>query len=377
MYDCYKEWVGYTKLTSLDSGSERRVEYMRETGNYKLHSAEEREMGDSGNLLLSLVVPCYNESESLPFFYEETKKVVKNLQEEFHLNTEFIFIDDGSTDETLRQIRNLRNRDKRVRYVSFSRNFGKEAALYAGLQSAEGDYIATLDADLQDPPGLLPEMMRYLQDHKDFDCVATRRKTRAGEPIIRSFFAKVFYRIINMMSDTEIVDGARDYRFMSRKFVDAVLSLAETDRFSKGIFSWVGFKTYWISYDNIERIAGKTKWNFWNLFKYSIEGIVGFSTVPLVFSSILGLVFCVLAFLGIIFTVVRAGLFGDAVAGWPSMICVILLMGGLQLFCTGIVGEYLSKTYLEIKHRPIYIIGETERTYADCIHNENTTCVSK
>lgn len=308
--------------------------------------------------LLSIVVPCYNEEESIPLFYQVANDVAAKLEKQFSLKTEFIFVNDGSKDKTLQTLRDLHESDNRVHYVSFSRNFGKESALYAGLQNAQGDYVATLDADLQDPPSLLPEMITFLQANPDYDCVATRRQTRAGEPPIRSFFARMFYRVINKISDTEIVDGARDYRLMSRKFVDAVLSLTEFNRFSKGIFSWVGFKTHWISYENIQRAAGKTKWNFWSLFKYSIDGIVGFSTAPLVFASVSGLLSCLGAFFGIIFVAARAILFGDPVAGWPSLICVILLIGGLQLFALGILGEYLAKMYLEAKNRPIYVVQE-------------------
>ena len=311
-------------------------------------------------MLVSFVVPCYNEEESLPIFYKEACHVSDILRKEYQAEAEFIFIDDGSSDGTVKELRKLRKKDDRVRFISFSRNFGKEAGLYAGLKNAEGDYVATLDADLQDPPSLMPEMLRFLIENKEYDCVATRRETRKGEPLVRSLFAKLFYKIINKLSGTEIMDGARDFRFMTRKFVDAILDLTEYNRFSKGIFSWVGFKTHWISYKNIERVAGKTKWNFWSLFRYSIEGIAGFSTVPLAFASFLG-VFCGdAAFIGIIIVVLRALLFGDPVAGWPSMISIILLIGGLQLFCIGIVGEYLAKTYTEVKHRPIYIIKETD-----------------
>ena len=310
--------------------------------------------------LLSMVVPCYNEQEALPLFYREAMHTADALQDAWHIHCEFVFIDDGSTDGTLEEIHQLAHRDGRVRYVSFSRNFGKEAGLYAGLVHARGDLVATLDADLQDPPALLPEMTMFLLAHTGYDCVATRRATRAGEPPIRSFFARQFYRIINRMSGTAIVDGARDFRLMTRRFVDAVLSLAEYNRFSKGIFSWVGFKTHWISYENVERAAGTTKWSFWSLFRYSIEGIVGFSTAPLVFASFLGFLCCLAAFAGLIFVVTRAALFGDPVAGWPSMISIILLIGGLQLFCIGIVGEYLAKTYLEVKRRPLYVVSETE-----------------
>ena len=248
----------------------------------------------------------------------------------------------------------------RGRYVSFSRNFGKEAGIYAGLQAAKGDYVATMDADLQDPPALLPQMLDTLLTG-EYDCAATRRTTRKGEPPLRSWFARKFYQIINKMSDTEIVDGARDFRLMSRRMVDAVLEMSEYNRFSKGIFSWVGFKTKWFAYQNVERVAGQTKWNFWSLFKYSIEGIVGFSTQPLVMAALAGVIFCLAAFVGIIFVVVRALIFGDPTAGWPSMVCIMLLCSGVQLFCLGIVGEYLAKTYLEVKHRPIYITRETEQ----------------
>ena len=310
-------------------------------------------------MLISLVVPSYNEEEALPFFYKEASRVAAQMKASHGAAFEFIFIDDGSKDGTLRVARALHDQDPRVRYVSFSRNFGKEAAIYAGLQAARGDYVATLDADLQDPPALLPQMLDALQTG-DYDCAATRRTTRAGEPPVRSWFARRFYHLINRLSDTEIVDVARDYRLMSRKMVDAVLAMAEYNRFSKGIFSWVGFQTKWFDYENIERVAGKTKWNFWSLFRYSIEGIVGFSTAPLIVAAGAGVVFCVAAFIGILFVVVRALLFGDPTAGWPSLVCIMLLCSGVQLFCLGIVGEYLAKTYLEVKHRPIYITRETE-----------------
>ena len=289
-------------------------------------------------MLISLIVPCYNEEEAMPLFYKEASRVAAEMKASHGAEFEFIFVDDGSRDGTLRVARALHAQDPRVRYVSFSRNFGKEAGIYAGLQAAKGDYVATMDADLQD----------------------TRRTTRKGEPPLRSWFARKFYQIINKMSDTEIVDGARDFRLMSRKMTDAVLSMAEYNRFSKGIFSWVGFKTKWFDYENIERVAGTTKWNFWGLFKYSIEGIVGFSTTPLLIAAGAGVLFCILAFIGILFVVVRALMFGDPTSGWPSMVCIILLCSGVQLFCTGIVGEYLAKTYLEVKHRPIYIVAETE-----------------
>ena len=310
-------------------------------------------------MLISLIVPSYNEEEAMPLFYKEAARVAAGMERSHGAEFEFIFVDDGSKDKTLQVARRLHDQDPRVRYVSFSRNFGKEAAIYAGLKAAQGDYVATLDADLQDPPALLPQMLDALLTG-DYDCAATRRTTRQGEPPVRSWFARKFYRIINRLSDTEIVDGARDYRLMSRKMVDAVLAMAEYNRFSKGIFSWVGFSTKWFDYENVERVAGKTKWNFWGLFKYSIEGIVGFSTAPLVMAAGAGVVFCLAAFVGILFVVVRALIFGDPTSGWPSMVCIMLLCSGVQLFCLGIVGEYLAKTYLEVKHRPIYIEKETE-----------------
>lgn len=313
--------------------------------------------------LVSLVVPCYNEEESLPLFFAEAEGVRETLASKFGADVEYVFVDDGSKDHTLTILRELAAQHPYVHYVSFSRNFGKEAGIYAGLKAARGDWVATLDADLQDPPSLLPQMLTFLQENPGYDCIATRRATRKGEPPIRSFFARAFYRIINRMSDTEIVDGARDFRLMSRKFVDAVLALAEYNRFSKGIFSWVGFRTHWISYDNVERVAGTTKWNFFSLFKYSLEGIVGFSTAPLNAASFLGVFSCFLALLGIIFVVIRAAAFGDPVAGWPSLICVILFIGGLQLFALGIVGRYLAKTYLEVKNRPIYIAREVDSNH--------------
>ena len=311
--------------------------------------------------LVSVVVPCFNEEQTIPLFYPAIVEVAKKLRTSHSMETEFVFVDDGSSDGTLSELRKLHKKDERVRYVSFSRNFGKEAGLYAGLKAAKGDYVATMDADMQDPPSLLPTMMDILLGPGDYECVATRRETRKGEPPLRSLFARMFYRIINHLSETEIVDGARDYRLMSRKFVNAVLSLTEYNRFSKGIFSWVGFKTKWISYGNIERAAGTTKWNFRSLFRYAIQGIVGFSVRPLEFASFIGIFFFLLAIIGIIFVFVRAAAFGDPVAGWPSTICIILLIGGLQLFCTGIVGEYLARTYLEVKRRPLFVEAQTEK----------------
>lgn len=306
---------------------------------------------------ISIVVSCYNEEEALPLFYEEIKKIAnKIVSAEF----EFIFVNDGSKDKTLSIIKDLRQKDERVRYISFSRNFGKEAAMYAGLKNATGDYIAIMDADLQDPPALLEEMYETLLE-KEYDCVATRRVTRKGEPVIRSFFAKMFYKLINKISKAEIVDGARDFRLMTRQMVDAIISMEEYNRFSKGIFGWVGFNTKWLEYENVQRVAGNTKWSFWKLFKYSIDGIIAFSTAPLIISMIVGILFCFIAFCMIIFVVAKTLIYGDPVSGWPSMICIILMVGGVQLFCTGIIGQYIAKSYLEIKKRPIYIIKETEK----------------
>lgn len=306
--------------------------------------------------LITVIVPCYNEEESLPLFYKEIVKVAKKMKE---VNFEFLFVNDGSKDKTLDILRDLSKKDRRVRYVSFSRNFGKEAAMYAGFENSKGDYVVVMDADLQDPPSLLPEMFKYIKE-EDYDSVATRRVTRKGEPPIRSFFARMFYKIINKISKADIVDGARDYRLMTRQMVDSILSMKEYNRFSKGIFGWVGFKTKWIAYENIERVAGETKWNFWKLFLYSIEGIIAFSTVPLTIASVFGIIFCIIAFLLILFIITKTLLYGDPVAGWPSLVCIIFLVSGVQLFCLGIMGQYLSKTYLETKDRPIYIVKETE-----------------
>lgn len=310
---------------------------------------------------LSLVVPCYNEEEAIPIFYEEALKVIEQMKNEFEF--EFCFVDDGSKDGTLKCMKSLRECDKRVHYISFSRNFGKEAALYAGLQMATGEYVATLDVDLQDPPSLLPKMWKIIRDSKDteeYDCVATRRVSRKGEPPIRSFFARMFYKLINKMSSTEIVDGARDFRLMKRKMVDAILADREYNRFTKGIYSWVGFRTKWIEFENVERSAGETKWSFWKLFLYSIEGILAYSTTPLSIASVLGIVFCGVSFVAMIAIVVRALMYGDPVAGWPSMVTIIVFLGGIQLLCLGIMGLYISKTYLETKGRPIYIVREEE-----------------
>lgn len=304
---------------------------------------------------ISIVVPCYNEQDALPYFYNEFKNLTTIMSYE---TFELILVDDGSSDKTLEMIKEFSVQDDRVKYVSFSRNFGKEAALLAGLEHSKGDYVALMDADLQDPPSLLPEMYQAVTV-EGYDSVATRRVTRKGEPPIRSFFARMFYKIMNKISKTELVDGARDYRLMNRKFVDALLSMKEYNRFTKGLFGWVGFKTKWIEFENVERVAGETKWSFWKLLVYAIEGIVAFSTTPLVIATIIGLLFCLLAFFGTAFIIVRKLLFGDPVQGWASIISALLSIGGVQLLCTGILGQYLAKTYLETKHRPNFIIKES------------------
>ena len=304
---------------------------------------------------ISIIIPCYNEQEAIPIFYEE---ITKTAQELSLVQMEFLFVNDGSRDNSLAEMKRLADLDERVKYVSFSRNFGKEAAMYAGLSYADGDYVAIMDVDLQDPPALLPEMYRIITT-EDYDCVATRRVTRKGEPPIRSFFARCFYRLMHKLSKTDIVDGARDYRLMTRQFVQELLRLGEYNRFSKGLFGWIGFNTKWLEYENVERSAGETKWSFWKLLIYSIEGIVGFTTAPLALSAFLGIFFCLAAFVFICFIIIRTVIHGDPVAGWPSMICIIVFIGGIQLFCMGILGEYLAKTYMETKHRPIFICKET------------------
>lgn len=305
---------------------------------------------------MSIVVPCFNEENVIPIFYDEVNNVSMDLKK---LDFEFIFIDDGSTDNTLRIIKNLSKKDSRVRFVSFSRNFGKEAAMYAGLEYSTGDYVAIMDVDLQDPPELLIEMYNGITK-EGYDCVASKRTTRKGEPKIRSFFARCFYKLINKMSKIEMVDGARDYRLMTRKMVNAIISIKEYHRYSKGLFSFVGFKTKWLEYENVERIAGTTKWSFWKLFIYAIEGIVAFSTFPLVFAALIGLFFCITSFILIILIIIRTLIWSDPVSGWPSLVCIIFFVSGIQLFCIGIIGTYLSKTYLETKKRPLYFVRETE-----------------
>ncbi|MCR5720443.1 MAG: glycosyltransferase family 2 protein [Lachnospiraceae bacterium] len=305
--------------------------------------------------LISIIVPCYNEEENVIPFYEE---LIKNKEyfDKKDVDLELIYVDDGSKDKTVAKVKELAAKDKSVHLITFSRNFGKESAMYAGLKECTGDYAAIMDVDLQDPPSLLPKMYELVEE--GYDSVATRRVTRKGEPPIRSFFARCFYRLMKKISQTEIMDGARDYRLMSRKMVDAVLELTEYNRFSKGIFGWVGFETKWLEFENVERTRGETKWNFWKLFLYSIDGITAFSTAPLMFASVLGVLFCIFAFIMLIFVVVRKLLFGDPVDGWTSTVCIIIFVSGVQFFCTGILGQYFAKMYMEVKKRPIYIIKE-------------------
>lgn len=310
-------------------------------------------------MLVSIIVPCYNEEAALPFFLREIKKTEAELHDAYGCDFELLFVNDGSKDGTLSVLREFSRQEANVRYLSFSRNFGKEAAMYAGLQNAKGDYVAIMDADLQHPPAMLKEMYEGLLS-REYDCVAARRETRAGEPPVRSFFARCFYKLINRISDTEIVDGACDFRMMTRQMVNAILSMGEYNRFSKGIFGWVGFRTRWLPYENVARVAGETKWSFWSLLLYSFQGIVGFSTVPLALASVLGVMLCVLSLLMVLYIVVKTLIFGDPVSGWPSLACMVMFMGGIQLFCMGILGQYLAKTYLETKRRPIYILAETD-----------------
>ncbi len=304
---------------------------------------------------ISIIVPCYNEQEMIPLLYQALDNAASQLPDhEF----EFILVDDGSKDATLSEIRTIAAQDPRMRYISFSRNFGKEGAIYAGLKNARGDYAVIMDADLQDPPALLPEMVKAIEE-EGYDSCATRRVTRAGEPPIRSFFARMFYRLMNKASEVDMVDGARDYRLMTRPFINAILEMPEYNRFSKGIFGWVGYKTKWLEYENVERAAGETKWSFWKLFKYAISGIVSFTTAPLQFASAFGILFSLFAFIMIIVIIVRTCVYGDPVAGWPSTICVIMMIGGIQLLSIGILGQYLARTYLEVKDRPVYLCRES------------------
>ena len=305
---------------------------------------------------ISVLVPCYNEEKALPYFYEELNKNIKNFPKD--VDFEIMFINDGSKDKTLDVIKELKEKDNRIKYISFSRNFGKESAIFAGLENASGDYITLMDADLQDPPSLLLEMYETVSK-ENYDAVGTRRVDRKGEPPIRSFFAKLFYKLINSMTSFEIVDGARDYIFITRQVADSIISLKEYNRFSKGLFGFVGFKTKWLEYENIQRVAGETKWSLWKLTKYALEGITAFSTTPLIFSSVLGLFFCIAAFLLILLIIFKTLILGDPTSGWPSLVCIIFMCSGIQLFSLGVIGQYLSKTYLEVKHRPIYLVKET------------------
>ena len=314
--------------------------------------------------LLSIIIPCYNEQEALPLFYRETTAVLAGMDCDYEL----LFVNDGSKDNTLSILRELADADSHVSYLSFSRNFGKEAGMYAGFCNADGDYVAVMDADLQDPPALLPQMLEILESG-EYDSVATRRVTRKGEPPVRSWFARLFYKIINRISDADIVDGARDFRMMRREMVDAIVSIGEYNRFSKGIYGWVGFRTYWLPYENVERVAGETKWSFWSLFKYAINGITDFSQVPLDLASWFGILITIVSFVMMIFIIVRKLIFGDPVAGWASTMCVIMFIGGVQTFCIGVVGHYMAKTYMETKHRPHYIISERSKRRDD---NEST-----
>ena len=305
--------------------------------------------------IISVIVPCYNEEEALPYFYEEIKKTASKMD---YVDFEFIFVNDGSKDNTLKILKDYSNNDARVKYISFSRNFGKEAAIFAGFQNCIGDYAVLMDADLQDPPYLLPEMYRAIVE-EGYDSAATRRVTRKGEPPIRSFFARMFYKLINRISDADMMDGARDYRLMTRQMVDTIISMSEYNRFSKGIFGWIGFDTKWIEFENVERVAGETKWSFWKLFKYSLEGITAFSIEPLQIASVFGVLLSFVSVLMIIVIIIKTLIFGDPVGGWPSLVCIIMLIGGIQLLCIGILGQYLAKTYLETKTRPIYITKES------------------
>lgn len=303
---------------------------------------------------ISIVVPCYNEQEALYYFYQEVARLALEMAS---VNFEFIFVDDGSQDDTLLHLKEMQRKDSRVKYLSFSRNFGKESAIYAGLKNSGGDYVAIMDADLQDPPSLIKDMYHSIIN-EGYDCVATRRTTREGEPPVRSFFARRFYRLINRISSIELVDGERDFRLMTRQMVDSILQISEFNRFSKGIFAWVGFKTKWIEYDNRERVAGQTKWSFWKLYAYSLDGIMAFSTTPLAISSVVGVAFFLIAFFMIGILIIRQLVWGGSAYGWPSLVCILLFITGIQLFCTGIVGQYLSRTYLETKRRPLYIVKE-------------------
>ena len=306
--------------------------------------------------LLSIIIPCYNEEKTVETIYATVTDVMTNGQCDY----EILFVDDGSKDYTEQKVCGLAQKDRHVKYYSFSRNFGKEAAIYAGLNNARGDYVVIMDADMQDPPALLPEMISTLESG-EYDSVATRRATRKGEPVIRSWFARRFYSLINKISDADIVDGARDFRLMKRSMVDAIVEMGEYNRFSKGIFGWIGFKTYWLPYENVNRVAGETKWSFWKLFKYAIDGVINFSQAPLSIASWFGMFMTFVSFIAVVFIVIRKLIFGDPVDGWASTVCIITLIGGIQLFCMGIMGQYIAKTYLEVKKRPHYIVSDTNR----------------
>lgn len=322
-----------------------------------------------GDCMISAVVPCYNEEAAIPYFFQEIKRVADEMAAEYHSRFEFIFVNDGSTDQTLKILRSITKEDSRVRYISFSRNFGKEAAIYAGMKYSKGDYVVFIDADLQHPPAMLKEMYESLCSGK-FEIAAARRVDRKGEPPIRSFFARLFYRTINKISKANFVDGASDFRMMTRQAVDAILSMGEYNRFSKGIFGWIGFRTNWIPYENVERVAGKTKWSFWGLLLYSVEGIVAFSTAPLAISSVIGILFFAIAIIWMISIIVKTALYGDPVAGYPTLACLLLMIGGSIQLSLGIIGQYLAKTYLETKRRPIYLVAETEES----VHDQKEKC---
>ena len=313
---------------------------------------------------VNLIVPCYNEAEALPLFKDELNKVIQTLDQ---YTFEILLINDGSTDTTLSVMKEICDTDSHYKYISFSRNFGKEAAMYAGFCNSDGDYAAIMDADMQDPPALLPDMLHCLET-EDYDSVATRRVSRIGEPKIRSFFARNFYKLINKISDADVVDGARDFRLMKREMVDSIVAMCEYNRFSKGIFGWIGFKTKWLEYENVNRIAGETKWSFWGLFKYAVDGIINFSETPMSLASGLGIFLTIFSFLMVIFIIIRKEIFGDPVAGWPSLACIIIFIAGLQFLCMGIMGKYIAKTYLEVKNRPHYIESETNKDHVDPIH---------
>ena len=313
---------------------------------------------------VNLIVPCYNEAEALPLFKNELNKVIQTLDQ---YTFEILLINDGSTDTTLSVMKEICDTDSHYKYISFSRNFGKEAAMYAGFCNSDGDYAAIMDADMQDPPALLPDMLHCLET-EDYDSVATRRVSRIGEPKIRSFFARNFYKLINKTSDADVVDGARDFRLMKREMIDSIVAMCEYNRFSKGIFGWIGFKTKWLEYENVNRIAGETKWSFWGLFKYAVDGIINFSETPMSLASGLGIFLTIFSFLMVIFIIIRKEIFGDPVAGWPSLACIIIFIAGLQFLCMGIMGKYIAKTYLEVKNRPHYIVSETNKDHVDPIH---------